>query len=225
MVNLSSTAEEWVAQLRQAIDTDDPFMTQNWRREKGELDWIQKDERVNTLVVKDTRFLDLYHHALELLPGSKCLFIVRHPCGALNSWRKSKEFPKGADFKDHWRFGACRKSDGPGEYWGFEDWRRFTRLFLAAQAAAPHRVKVFRYEDVVASPHAMTKALFQFAGLEFTPEVEDFLTRSHARHNSNVFSVFRSPSVAESWHHEFPAEIAEQLLAELRGSDLEAFVA
>lgn len=222
-LNENSIADEWTAQLSAAIVTDDSFMTQNWKREKGELDWIDKDERVRLLMIKDTRFLELYLIGMGLLPAAKCLFIVRHPCGALNSWRKSSEYPSGSDFHAEWRTGACRKSEGPGEYWGFEDWKRTARLFLAAEAKDPGRVRVFRYEDLVDRPVETTETLFEFAGIEVAAEVSDFLTRSHARHDPNAFSVFRSPTVAESWQREFPEDIAAQVLADIQNTDLERF--
>lgn len=224
-LNENSTVDDWERQLSAAIVTDDPFMTQNWKREKGELDWIHKDDRVRLLVIKDTRYLELYRCGMDSLKTAKCLFVVRHPCGALNSWRKSSEFPAASDFHAEWRTGTCRKSEGPGEYWGFEDWKRTVRLFLAAEAKEPDRVKVFRYEDLVARPLETTEMLFEFVGIEVSNEVRDFLTRSHARHDPNVFSVFRSPTVAESWKREFPEDIAAQVIAEVEGTDLERFTA
>ncbi|MCZ6772664.1 MAG: sulfotransferase [Proteobacteria bacterium] len=225
MLGGNSSRADWEAQLIAALETDDPFMTQNWRREKGELDWIEKDDRVRLLMIKDTRFHELYLRGTELLPEAKCLFVVRHPCGHLNSWRKSKEFPTESDFCAHWREGACRKSEGPGEYWGFEDWKRLARLFLAVEARVPERVKVFRYEDLVARPAETTEMLFAFVGIDVSPKVTDFLVRSQARHDPNVFSVFRSPTVAGSWRTEFPKEIAAEVLAELEGTDLARFMA
>jgi len=224
MLDRTSIRADWEAQLSAALDTDDPFMTQNWRREKGELDWVEKDARVRLLMIKDTRFLEIYLRGMELLPKAKCLFVVRHPCGALNSWRKSREFPPGADFRTQWRYGACRKSEGPGEYWGFEDWKRLARLFLSAEKNVPDRVKVFRYENLVARPVETTEELFAFVGIEMSLAVTVFLARSHAKHDPNVFSVFRSPAVAESWHNEFPSDIATEVLTELEGTDLARFM-
>ncbi|GMG85605.1 hypothetical protein LNKW23_48280 [Paralimibaculum aggregatum] len=224
-IDAGSGRADWIAQLAAAVDTDDPFMTQNWRREKGELDWIAKDDRVRLLAIKDTRFLELYLRGLELLPEARILFVVRHPCGHLNSWRKSSEFPEGDDFRADWRGGGARVREGPGEYWGFEAWKRTARLFLDAEAQMPERVRVFRYEDLVASPIETTRSLFAALGIGLGAEVRDFLARSHARHDPNVFSVFRSPSVVESWRDEFPGDIAETILSELAGDDLERFVA
>jgi hypothetical protein len=222
-LDAGSTYADWKAHLTAALNSDDAFMTQNWRRDKGELEWIAKDEHVRQLMIKDTRFQELYLRGMHLLPSAMCLFIVRHPCGHLNSWRKSKEFPPDAEFGAHWRSGACRKIDGPGEYWGFEDWKQLARQFLERESREPQRFRVFRYEDLVSRPLETTEMLFQFAGLPLSPEVTEFLERSQARHDENVFSVFRAPTVAESWRREFPSDIACEIMAELKGTDLERF--
>lgn len=219
----NSTYRDWITHLTAALNSDDAFMTQNWRRDKGELEWIAKDERIRQLMIKDTRFQELYLRGMHLLPCATCLFIVRHPCGHLNSWRKSREFPRGADFGAHWRSGACRKVEGPGEYWGFEDWKRLARRFLECEQREPQRFRVFRYEELVKRPVETTEKLFKFAGLSLADEVTDFLERSQARHDENVFSVFRAPAVAESWRREFPSDIAAEIMAELKGTDLERF--
>jgi len=225
MLDENSSKDDWITQLTAALDTNDPFMTQNWRRKKGELEWIDKDPTiVSKLVIKDTRFHHLYLTGMKLFPEAKCLFVIRHPCGHLNSWRVSSEFPEGADFDSNWRSGACRKHEGPGEYWGFDDWKALALEFLALENATPDRFKVFRYEDVVADPVEMTRILFQFAGIDYDDEVPSFLTRSHAIHDPNVFSIFRSPSVAGRWRVEFPKHIADEIYQELKGTRLERFI-
>ena len=124
-------------------------MTQNWRRDTGELprfDHARPSRR--RLAIKDTRFHDLYMRGLELFPQAQCVALVRHPCGALASWRDSKEFPVGVPFETEWRLGGIRKSEGPGEYWGFDDWVRVTRMFLARQEREPTRVLVIALRGI-----------------------------------------------------------------------------
>lgn len=221
----SSTANDWIGILSIALSSDDPFMTQNWKREQGELEWIEKDpKKACRLAIKDTRFHHIYLKGMELFPRAKCLYIVRHPCGHLNSWKSSAEFPGDADFTTHWRTGACRKSDGPGEYWGFSDWKELTTQYLALERKDPDRFKVFQYEALVQEPLEIAKKLLGFIGLPMGENVASFLERSHASHNPSAFSVFRSPKVAERWHTEFPNEIAEEIYKDLQGTELERFL-
>lgn len=224
-LSVKSTEADWIEVLRRALSTDDPFMTQDWKRERGELEWIDKDlSNVHRLAIKDTRYHDVYIMGMEIFPAAKCLYIVRHPCGHLNSWRTSTEFPDDADFATNWRNGACRKSDGPGEYWGFDDWKALTLRYLAQESLNPERFKVFRFEALVEDPIGTTENLFRFVGLELHDDVVSFLNRSHASHDPSANSVFRSPKVACRWRSEFPEDIAAEIFEDLRGTELEVFL-
>ena len=152
-IDATSTREAWIDQLVEAANCDDAFMTQNWRRDTGELARFDSATAGSEthLAIKDTRFHELYQRALSLLPGARCIYVVRHPAGAINSWWRSKEFPPDAILDREWRGGACRK-DGPGEHWGFDDWRLLTDRYLDLEELHPQRYCTFRYEDLVADP-------------------------------------------------------------------------
>lgn len=224
-LSVASSKEDWIRVLSLALQSEDPFMTQNWKREREELEWIEKDpSNVKRLAIKDTRFHEVYCAGMVQFPTAKSLYIVRNPCGCLSSWRNSKEFPRGADFREQWRTGACRKSEGPGEYWGFDDWKALTGNFLKLEQEEPNRFKVFRYEDLVADPVGVARMLFNFVGLKLHSNVISFLSRSHAVHDPNVYSVFRSPKVADRWRTSFPKDIKRKIYTELRNTEYERFI-
>jgi hypothetical protein len=175
-------------------------------------------------VVKDTRFHDLYQRAMQLLDDAKLLYVVRHPCGALNSWKRSNEFPEGADFDAEWRGGACRKNEGPGEYWGFDDWCALTERYLDLQAAEPERCRVFRYEALVRDPEAITRQLFGFVGASLPAQTTEFLRASRSRHDERPYAVFKDPSVADAWREQFPSSIRSAIEDSLEGTRLEGFL-
>lgn len=224
-LNPGSSREEWLQTLRHAADSDDPFMTQNWRRDTGELprfDHTRSDRR--RLAIKDTRFHDLYMRGLDLFPRAQCVALVRHPCGALASWRDSKEFPEWVPFEAEWRLGGVRKSEGPGEYWGFDDWVSVTRMFLDYQDREPARVSIVRYEDLARKPVSTAETLFGFLGGELASSTRRFIESSQAHHDGRTYSVFKSPETADAWRRSFPAPILEEIEAELRGTGLERFL-
>jgi hypothetical protein len=225
-LDASSDAPAWREVLAASVDTDDPFMTQNWRRDTGELPRHSTPrDAARLLAVKDTRFLDLYAGAVDLLPAAQVLFIVRHPCGVLDSWRHSDEFPAGADFATEWRHGACRKRGGRGELWGFSDWCATARQYLAIEARLPRRVRVFRYEDLVRDPHAVMTELLARLGVRLGAEIDAFLRTSRAFHDERPYAVFKSPRVADAWRTRFPEDIARTIEEELAGTDLARFLA
>ena len=224
-LNLSSSREEWISSFTSALNTTDEFMTHNFRRVTGELSTfpLRPIQTVKRLAIKDTRFHDLYQRCMELFSEAQTIYLVRHPGGMLNSWRRSKEFPAKAAFADEWRGGACRKIEGPGEYWGFDDWRNLTTHYLTLEKQAPERFRVCRYEELVRNREQVSAELFEFAGCRLHPETCAFLQESMSRHDDRTYSVFKSPSVADRWRSELPGDIQKTIRAELAGTPLEEF--
>jgi hypothetical protein len=219
-----SSAAEWRAVLEGAYRSSSDFMSQGYRRRTGQYPvFSDKEPEPPVLVVKDTRFHDLTGALLGHFPEARVVALVRHPCGSINSWlRAPREFPAGADPRREWRSGACRKT-GYGEYWGFEDWRSVTRLYLRLAEEHPERVTVARYEALVADPAGETRRLFAFCGLGYGPRTEEFLRACHRRHDASEYAVFKSPEVAERWRTELDPEIRAAILTELHGTELEVF--
>lgn len=224
-LDLASSREDWFANLSAALTTDDPFMTQNYRRDTGELSTFppRSLQTVDRLAIKDTRFHDLYQRAMELCDEAQLIYLVRHPAGMLNSWWRSKEFPAEADFATEWRGGACRKVEEPGEYWGFDDWCALTERYLTLEEQTPNRYRVCRYEDLVRDRERVAGELFAFAGYGLRPATRTFLQDSQSRHDSRAYAVFKNPSVADRWRSELPETIQEALRAELAGTPLARF--
>ncbi|MFV1990358.1 MAG: sulfotransferase [Acidimicrobiales bacterium] len=222
-IDLSATRDDWINHLSAAAESDDAFMTQNWRRDTGELaTFASTTDVVQYLAIKDTRFHDLYQRAMELLPDALTIYVVRHPGGAINSWWQSEEFPPDADIVEEWRSGECRKQ-APGEYWGFSDWCRLTERYLDLEEQAPHRFRVFRYEDLVWERERVSADLFAFVGCEVPPSTQAFLGESKSRHDDRSYSVYKDPSVAGRWRSELPLEICSSIGSDLAGTRLARF--
>jgi hypothetical protein len=224
-LTIKSDRSTWMEVLEAAASSHDSFLTQDWRRERGDLPVHEGKEQAQHLVIKDTRYFEIYRAGMERLPEARCLFVVRHPCATLHSWRTSAEFPTDARFEEEWRGGACRKGNGTGEYWGFDDWCEQTRLFLSLQEEDPERYRVFSYEEVVRDPRPHLEELFTFAGMELREEVMDFVTLSHRRHEGDGYSVFKEPQhVLERWRGSFPEDVSSFITDSLAGTALEAYL-
>lgn len=204
----SSGAEQWRTVLGDTIESNDRFVTQNWRRDTGELPSFDHDSRLATrIALKDTRFHELYLSAMAALPGARTIYIVRNPGATLWSWRQCKEFPDGADFAAEWRSGACRKVEGEGEYWGFDDWLAVTTDYRRRAAAEPDRYLVVRYEDMVTSALATVERMFSFCGLGVPASTGEFVRDSQSRFDPRPYSVFKGAEIRDDWRHELPADI------------------
>ena len=66
--------------------------------------------------------------------------------------------------------------------------------------------------------------LFDFCGLEVCDQVEDFLSASKSRHDSDPYSVFRAKASDDSWQGVLPDEIVKQIMLELKNTSLDIFL-
>lgn len=224
-LNESSTREEWLYVLQGSYESENEFMNQTERRRNKQYpDYFKKKDNPEILVIKDTRFHNLAHRILKLLSDAKIIVIVRNPCAMLYSWSNApREFPAGADLMKEWRSGNCRKT-GYGEFWGFQDWKETTLMYLEMERREPDRCRIIRYENLVDDPVGVTRHLFNFCGLEFTLATEKFLQDCHQRHDPSEYAVFKDPSVKDAWKGNLPYTIEQEIERELAGTELEFFL-
>lgn len=211
-LNVNSSRSDWLKVLQGAVNSNDRFLTQNWRRDSGELETFSKNfDEVTTLFVKDTRYHDLYLSAIKRLPRSKFIYIVRHPAAALWSWKSCKEFPEYADFRREWRSGACRKREGDQEYWGFDDWLALTHRYRILSSVHPDRVFIVKYEQLVKDAEAETKRMFNFCGISLGSQTLSFLKRSQQRNDPRPYAVFKDKAHHARWRQLFPQNLMDEI--------------
>lgn len=202
---------------------DDDFMLQKKNIEEGIYPVFPKRSQ-SVLAYKTTRHHELLDRFLATFNDVYCIGVVRHPCGAINSWLKSdREFAsKGCEVERDWRSGGCRK-DGYGEYWGFDDWLRITRKFVDLDKVYDNFVLV-KYSAMVADGVATAREMFDRVGLEFCEQTRDFLLSSQSRHDEDPYSVYKDRTVLESWKYELDSRIAEEIMSDSVRYGLEEFL-
>lgn len=224
-VDIKSSKDEWAEYLDKVYNTEDGFMSQTVRRKEGKYPIFE--EKANNpvfLVIKNTRYHNLTERMLELFDDIKIIYIVRHPCGAINSWLKSKkEFPQGADPLKEWKSGKCRKIY-PEEFWGFDDWKKVTRMYLELTEKFPYKIGIIKYEDLVNNPIDVTNRVFEFVGIRLTKQTENFLIECHKTHDVDEYAVFKNKNVKDRWKNELNQKIIEKIYKDLKGTELEAFI-
>lgn len=226
IVDENSSREEYIDFFNRAYDaSDDEFMNQMDKREKGVYPIFQKEHQ-DILVIKTTRFHEILPILLHHFNSSELsiISVVRHPCGAIHSWlQHPKEFPQHLDKMDHWRSGACRKT-AKEEYWGFDDWKTVTKLHLSLEKRYEN-FRVFRYEDIVAHLEKMSDNLFAFAGLEKTAQVRQFISECQTRDDEDPYSVYKDKAVVTKWKGKLDETIAQTIINEcLESTDLSVFL-
>jgi hypothetical protein len=207
------------------FESDDPFLLQTDKRETGQYPCFIKNQSLGALVIKENRYQYLFGRLVSLIDNIKMVCIVRNPCAVIKSWANNpKEFPEGSSLADEWRFGACKNQGREEEFFGFYKWREVSNLYLDLQDKFPQKVMVVNYENLVSDTMSQVENLFEFCGIEMSPQTEKFIVDCNSMSIDTPYSVFKDKSVKDRWRGELPQEIIDEIYIELKGTRLEKFL-
>ena len=225
LLDENSTPEQWRDLMQKVYLTKSKYLDQEYLRQKGLIpSFPLREETPSVLAIKSTRFHNLTKGLIEKCPEIKWVALVRNPCASIHSWLSNPfEFPSGATPQKEWRNGFCRKN-GPGEFWGFEDWKAVTSMFLELENSYPNIFRIFTYESFVRSAQKTTQLLFSWIGLDYNEQTETFLVDSQKTLIDHKRSVFKTPEVTERWRHQLDPEIKSTIIEELAGTPIADFL-
>jgi hypothetical protein len=205
---------------------DDEFILQTTQRARGvHPAHFEKNPDSGVLVMKEVRYHYLIETLLREVQDIKIVGIVRHPCGAINSWLKTpREFKPEWNAAMEWRDAQSKNQGRLEEYFGFEKWKELARLFLRFKQTFPDAFYLINYEELVENPMAETEKLFNFVGLPMHCQVTAFIQSSHASEVDDPDSVFRTTDVAARWYQELDPSIRDAILRDVEGTDLAVFL-
>jgi hypothetical protein len=168
------------------------------------------------VAIKSVRWAHGAATLARTLPASRTIFILRHPCGQVasvmrgNRQRRFDLKTQGTDMPfDEARalpFAAAHGVDDP-EFQALPDaakyawsWRAFNEPAYAALASQPN-VHVILYEGLCARPESLSRRILAFAGLDWTHQTEEFVTRSTVHQGKAAYyAIFRDAvAAAEAW--------------------------
>jgi hypothetical protein len=226
MVNYNSSPDQFQSLFEKMLHSPgDDFLRQKEKREKGLLPTFSKQEHPPYLVFKTCRYQYLIPQMLRFCPQVKLLGIIRHPCGAINSWlRNPKEFPPEADAMKEWRFGDVKNKGREEEFFGYYKWKEVANLYLDLEEKYPTRVMVIHYDRMVEDTRVFAERIFEFIDLRLTEQTFKFVDNCHALHSDDPYSVFKSKAVAHSWKEQLHSRIKKDILYDLQGTRLERFL-
>lgn len=178
-------------------------------------------------VIKSVGSLGRVGLYLSALPDAKIIVIVRHPCGhiaSVVSGQKLRKLPQSM------ALGGIGETE-PAQRRGMDQqtleslpiveqlaWRWLVLNEMAMQQAAGNdNVMILKYEDLCAEPEKVTREIFAFSGLDWSPQTEDFVSESTASRNKNgtgYFSINRDPLVAAM---KWKEQMAQEDIASIRG--------
>jgi len=221
----AATQEDWRALFHDTYHCVSDYLDQDYLRRKSLVPTFEeKAKDPGNLVIKSTRFHNLIPGILQKHADIRFIHLVRDPRASIHSWLTNPyEFPEGADPVTEWRSGACRKT-GPGEFWGFDDWKWVNHQALDLQEQYPDRFKIVQYEDLTDRPEDYVASMFTFCSLPLKAQTTEFLNASRSRHEDNKRSVFKKPEHRSGWQGKLDDAIAKAILVDVCGTPLEVFL-
>lgn len=172
---------------------------------------------------------------LQVLPQSRAVLIVRHPCGQIASILRGHAAGRFAHPlpSEQYRVLETLVDTEQGRAHGLTldllralqpvermAWRWVLFVEKALQdVTGLASCRLLRYEDLCASPAERTRELFSFSSLDWHPQTREFLRASTEGESSDYFGVRKDPlRSAHKWKNELSADDARRILDIVRQS-------
>ncbi len=221
-----SSPEEVDRFFRLLAITADDFIDQVERRANGALPVFAKENPTH-LVYKEVRYHNILANLLQCDRELRLVAIIRNPLAVLASWLATpREFRRDLGWveSEEWRYARLKNQARPEEFYGYEKWKEATVIFMNLAEQHPDRVRVVTYHDLVSRTVPRVDTLFDFCGLPCSAQTLSFLERSRAEQHPDPYSVFRATAGDEKWTGVLDPRIAEAVVDDLRGTELQCFL-
>jgi hypothetical protein len=190
------------------------------------------------LVWKSIESLGRFGLIMRSLDNARGVHLIRHPCGQINSVLRGEgqaAFSDKTPSSEYYGvFEALLKTpQATTRRLTLDALRRLTpeeRLAwnwvlvnerAVAGAEGLGRARLIRYEDLCRAPLDSTRQLFQFTGLDWNEQTDNFVRQSTGSDKAAYYSVFKNPiHSAERWREELSAEAIERITAVVANSHL-----
>jgi hypothetical protein len=172
---------------------------------------------------------------LSAVPESHAIHILRHPCGFVSSvlrGERQKKFQGGNDSEDFGMFSklcalpsAQRRGLSLDSFNSMTPAQRLAWRWLLINEKAMEDCAGFsnflpiNYDQVCAQPETEAKRMFEFVGLEWNAQTQEFVKASTGADNSAYYSVFKDPlKAANKWKGELSNAQIEEIMAIVQGT-------
>lgn len=219
-----SSAEDIDNFFNEILHSQDPFTLMQTEYHNNYPKYVKTDEPTH-IIFKETRYLNIINNLLLRSKDIRIIGIVRNPLATLASWIQApKEFDASWDIFKEWRWAHLKNQGRPEEFYGFEKWKQVASDFLRYEKEYPEQFLLLTYSGLISDPLGKTKELLGFCSLTLDRQVEQFIIESRSRHDPDPYSVYRAKASDQKWRSVLPPEIAEKIMSELAGTQLEQFL-
>lgn len=209
-----STSEEIRNFYKELLETSDDFVMQRRTISGKDTGLSFRKKEPSCLVWKEVR----YHYVIEALlkrSDTQIVGIVRHPCAVIHSWLNApKEFDPSWDPLDEWRFASKKNLGRKEEYNGYEKWKVLAFGYMRLARDYPDRFRTVVYEDLNLDTTGQLKSLYDFCGLPWSEQTDQFIRSSKSTDNEDPYGVFRKQKRNNEWEGSLPADIENSILTD-----------
>lgn len=222
-INEDSSKDQYKEFFQQLASKESTFLDQVDKIDSGIYPKFEKSSP-NILVFKENRYQSIIEPMLRKNSSLFFVGIIRNPCAVINSWRKNiKEFPKGANIMEEWRFGNC-KNNGQEDYFGYYKWKEVANNYLDLKQKYGDRVFLIHYDKFIENIDKGTKELFDFLGLALSDQTLNFIKESTTKNDENYYSVYKKGGGNKSWKNELNSHIISEIRSDLKDTRLERYL-
>lgn len=223
-LNENSGTEDINSFFNEILHSNDPFVLMTTEMHRN-YPVFNKTATPTYIAFKETRYLNVIENLLRHSEDSQVIGIVRNPLANLASWiRVPKEFEPTWDIFKEWRYAALKNQGRKEEFYGFEKWKLVASNFLRYKQEFPEQFYLVMYSDLNKNTLRTVEKLFAFCNLKPDKQVEQFITDSQSRHDSDPYSVFRAKASDQVSQNIIPYEISDSIISELIGTEFEQFL-
>jgi hypothetical protein len=208
----------------ECLSTTDDFILQKNQEKRGVHTIFQKNNVPTHLVLKHVRYHNIVENILRQTKNTRCVFVIRNPCGAINSWLKTPR-----EFNPQWNkseflFGDFKNRGREEEFYGFLKWKESAQIFLNLHNSFPQRTKIISYEKLCKNRIIETKQIFDFCELDLETQTLEFLNFCQSKNIDDPDTVFRKANNCDLWRTELDSEIREFIFKDLQKTNLDVFL-
>jgi len=208
-------------------ESNDPFLLQQDKIDKGIYPVFKKYHPATHIVYKEVR----YHHILENMlkadPDIVVVGIVRNPYAMINSFLNApREFRKdlGWDEREEWRWAKKKNLDRLEEFFGYEKWKEVLLLFNKLKKEYPTRFYLIKYDELLSDTLNEVEKVFNFCNIKMSEQTRQFLKKSTQNNHEDTYSVYKRKTTDDEWKKSLDPIIIEEISKDLKKNGIDEYL-
>ncbi len=226
-LNPTSSLKDINTFFKQIAKSNDSFLLQQDKIDKGSYPVFQKSEQQTHIAYKEVRYHHILKNMLKVDPDIIVIGIVRSPYAVINSFLNApREFRKdlGWDELSEWRYADNKNIDRPEEFFGYEKWKEVTLLFQKLKKQYPERFYLVKYNELLTNTIQEVENIFNFCNIDMINQTKSFLEKSTQENKDDTYSVYKKKTIDNGWEKSLNPIIVNAISEDLKNNGLEEYL-